>query len=89
MCKKTVVNRDCNPKINSSSDSGLILDAYHESDDEASAAAFEEQVAAEANTGEIIDINQVDDEESEDRRPDKEIDYNNNIDDTAPHGPSF
>lgn len=56
MAKKTVMNRLCKHIINSSSDSGLMLQSVRRTDDEAAQAEAQAEVDEYANTGDVIDI---------------------------------
>ena len=56
MVKKTVMNRLCKHLINSSSDSGLVLQSVRRTDDEAAQAEAQAEIDEFANTGDIIDI---------------------------------
>src|SRR5690606_25634444 len=55
MAIRTVVRRACKTVINASSDDYLLLHHMHRSDELAAEAAFEAEVAAEAN-GQVIDV---------------------------------
>lgn len=54
MALRTVIRRACKPVINSSTDDYLFLESVNRTDELAAEAAFEAQVAADAN-GEVID----------------------------------
>lgn len=57
MALRTVINKLCNPIINASSDVNLMIkQAAARADEIATEVAFEEELAANANTGEVIDI---------------------------------
>ncbi|MBE0430076.1 MAG: recombinase RecT [Thermoleophilia bacterium] len=55
MAIKTVVNRACKYYLNTSDDSGLILEHFRATDEAAEAAVIEEEITTQAN-GEIIDV---------------------------------
>lgn len=55
MIRKTVINRTCKRYINSSSDSGLLVDRFHRAEEIRTEAEFEAEVEENAN-GDIIDI---------------------------------
>lgn len=56
MCLRTVINRVCKRVINTSSDSNLVAQFARETDRDMDMAAAEQDIAVNANTGEIIDI---------------------------------
>lgn len=56
MCLRTVINRACKRIINTSSDSNLVAQFAKETDRDMDMAAAEQDIAINANTGEIIDI---------------------------------
>lgn len=55
MVKKTVINRTCKAYVNSSNDSGLVLDHFNRAEDVRAEAEADEEIAENAN-GEIIDV---------------------------------
>lgn len=56
MCLRTVINRACKRVINTSSDSNLVAQFARETDRDMDMAAAEQDIAVNANTGEIIDV---------------------------------
>ena len=56
MCLRTVINRVCKKVINTSSDSNLVAQFARETDRDMDMAAAEQDIAVNANTGEIIDV---------------------------------
>lgn len=62
MAKKTVTNRACKRLINSSDDEGLMLQAVRRSDEDRVVAQVEDEIAENANTGPIVDVETVEDE---------------------------
>ncbi len=55
MCKKTVINKCCKPIINSSAD-GHLLRSFNRADDERAEEDAAAEIEANANSGEIIDV---------------------------------
>lgn len=55
MVKKTVINRTCKAYINSSNDSGLVLDHFNRADDVRAEAEVDEEIMDNAN-GDVIDV---------------------------------
>lgn len=56
MAMKTVINKLCKGIINASSDNALLLDTIKKNQDFADRAAAEAEIEAEANQGEVLDI---------------------------------
>ncbi len=56
MCKKTVINRACKAYINSSSDSNLLIESFRRADEESAVSEVAEEIAENANQGEVIDV---------------------------------
>jgi recombination protein RecT len=64
MSIKTVVNHACKYYLNTSDDSGLVLEHFRATEEAAEAAALEEEIQTQAN-GEVIDIQPAAIEEAE------------------------
>lgn len=60
MCGKTVINKLCKPIINSSDDSSIMIEVSQKIDEETDRAAAAAEISENANTGEIIELSQVD-----------------------------
>jgi len=56
MALKTVINRTCKLIINASSDNALLLERINRAEDLADAAVVQEEIADNANTGEVLEI---------------------------------
>ena len=56
MALKTVINKCCKVIINASSDNSLLLERINRNEDLADRAQVEEEIEAEANQGEILDM---------------------------------
>ncbi len=56
MAMKTVINKCCKAIINASSDNALLLDKINRNEDLADRAAAEAEIEAEANQGEVLEI---------------------------------
>lgn len=56
MALKTVINKCCKVIINASSDNSLLLERINRNEDLADRAQVEEEIEAEANQGEVLDV---------------------------------
>ena len=63
MAKKTVINRLATSIINASDDSNLMVDSFKEAADIANEQRADEELEENANNGEVIDINNEENEE--------------------------
>jgi len=96
MCKKTVINRACKYVINSSSDTSIVAQFAKQLDSEVAEAEAQAEIEENANTemldfetGEIIDGELADTEESEDTTTSKTEEKEENEQLTLEEGPGY
>ena len=63
MALKTVINHACKYYVNTSNDSGLMIEQIRQFDKEIDAARLESEIEENANKGEILELDEIDDDQ--------------------------